>query len=258
MNGENAGRVIVALPRDDDPIRKHGNEDKHMTVVWLGKPEENPDLDMDQVRGQVEGVAQRSGPLTANIENVGNLGDDGALVAFVRSDGAQEVHDDLLNQSYIRDGFGAVEQHPQWTPHVTIGYPEGENADGTDSSDLPDQEQDVVFDRLAVWDGDDHTEYPLAAGPEEQPEPTPLAQPYALIDATSMRAAVRQVQAMKANANTWMTQRVLMKRARELGCQHVIPMSWSRETRITVVANGATRPEIDCSVFELKTEQSGL
>lgn len=264
MNGENTGRVIVALPHPDDPIHSHGNEDKHMTVVWLGKPEENPGLDMDQVRGQVEGVAQRYGPQTGTIESTGKLGDEGALVAFLRGDGLQEVHDDLLAQPHIRDGFDAVKQHPSWTPHVTVGYPGGEGADGTDPTDLPTQDE-IGFDRLAVWDGDNRAEYPLAGGEDlAQQMYAEMAKPIVVInDAATLAAAVLQVSGYCGTA-AQMTKRILMKRARELGCQHVIPLDWTRKPEMsetnkrTSMAAVAAGNVSDVSPFVLKCELAGL
>ena len=69
---KNTGRCVVAIPAATEPVHHLGDvtEPKHMTMVWLGKPEDNPNLDMDQVREQVEQVAEQSGPLTGLVESL--------------------------------------------------------------------------------------------------------------------------------------------------------------------------------------------
>jgi hypothetical protein len=293
----NTGRVIVAIPTATEPVHHLGDvsEPKHMTLVYLGKPEDNPDLDMDQVRRQVEAVAERSGPLTGIVESTGELGEDGATVWHVRGDGIEEVRNDLLAQSYIKDGFGAAEQHPTFAPHVTAGYNLDEPLTDEDSPD------EIIFDRLAVWDGDEHTEFPLgpSASTEENtdgPEaiepvltdtmsagvlriPKTLSadegfeaavleamlKPITVNDAASLAAAVAQCNDGCGTAQM-ATRPVLMKRARELGCQHLIPTSWLRQrtnrAATTASQNGTAVPAAEASdvadPFELKTQLSTL
>jgi len=322
---KNTGRVIVAIPTATEPVHHLGDvsEPKHMTLVWLGKPEDNPDLDMDQVRGQVEAVAERSGPLTGLVESTGPLGDDGATVWHVRGDGIEEVRNDLLSQSYIKDAFGAAEQHPGFVPHVTAGY----NLDEPLSDD--DSPEEIIFDRLALWDGDEHTEFPLgpSASSEENtdgPEATTpvvvtapaaaldqiqhavdahaaaqvrnqqvnagvlhipetmtaaemglsedfeaalveaMTKPLTCNDAESLAAAVEQCNDGCGTAQM-ATRPILMKRARELGCQHLIPTSWLRQrtSRAAVASQNSTAvPAPEASdvrdPFELKTQLSTL
>jgi hypothetical protein len=75
----------------------------------------------------------------------------------------------------LREGTGAVQQFPGYTPHVTLGY---DLEEPVPDDDLPEE---VIFDRLAVWDGDEHTEYPLgpSASSEENTEPTDEPRPAA-------------------------------------------------------------------------------
>jgi hypothetical protein len=276
---KNTGRVIVAIPTATEPVHHLGDvtEPKHMTMVWLGKPEDNPNLDMDQVRGQVEAVAEQFGPLTGLVESTGQLGDDNATVWFLRGEGINEARDDLLNQSYIRDGFGAVEQFPQWTPHVTAGYDLEEPIDEETSPD------EIIFDRLAVWDGDEHTEYPLgpSASTEENTEPVnggdeemidellvamtrPLGDPLVVNDAGTLAAACAQTDALDDETTKMTTRRVLARRARVLGLQHVIPRDWARAMAPSATAapnvteitpqNGSDVVDL----FQLKTQLSTL
>ena len=85
-NETHRGRCIVALPADDEPIHAFGEEDKHLTLLYLGKPEENAELDMDTVREIVQNYAAENPPFVAQIAKVGELGDEGAKVAFLNTD----------------------------------------------------------------------------------------------------------------------------------------------------------------------------
>lgn len=156
-------RVVVALPSDSDPASGIGEDPqgvpKHMTLVNLGKPEENPDLDMDAVRDHVSGVADQMQPWSSDVSSVAPLGEDGAMVWLcpMDDDGALTAHEHV-NDGPVHDGYQAVQQFPQFVPHVTIAYadepPEG-------SEDIAS----IAFDRLAVWDGEDRQEYPLGGEP---------------------------------------------------------------------------------------------
>jgi len=167
---KNTGRCIVAIPTATEPIHHIGDaaEPKHATVLWLGKPEENPDLDMDVVQDAVRGVAESSsGPVTSQVDSQGPLGDEDAQVVHLAGDELPALRENLLAAPELREGIGAVQQFPEFTPHVTLGYGLDEQVP---DDDLPEE---VIFDRLAVWDGDEHTEYPLgpSASSEENTEP---------------------------------------------------------------------------------------
>jgi hypothetical protein len=268
----NTGRCVVAIPTATEPIHHMGDvsEPKHMTLLWLGKPDENPDLDMDAVQEAVREKAEQSGLLTGTVESQGPLGDDGAEVAFLSADGIDEFRNDLLAAPELREGTGAVQQFPQWTPHVTLGYsPE----DAVPQEDLP---QEVIFDRVAVWDGDEHTEYPLGPsasseentqGPEDDvPDELLIAATRSIVvnDAESLAAAVKECDGACGTAQL-ATRPILMKRARELGCQHVIPSDWLRRPapaaappapNVTDVAAPSSSDVPD--LFQLKTQLSTL
>jgi hypothetical protein len=267
---KNTGRCVVAIPTATEPIHHIGDvsEPKHMTVLWLGKPEENPDLDMDAVQDAVRGVAEGYGPLTGQVESSGPLGDEGADVAFLRGDGINEFRDDLLNDPALRTGVDAVEQHPGFTPHVTLGY----DTEPVPEGDLPEE---VIFDRVAVWDGDEHTEYPLgpSASSEENtdgPEVSEVADVMAtfppmvvLKDAATLAAACEWTEKLTDHATQLATRRVLMRRARALGCQHVIPRDWLRQAvqsaqAVQVAVPDAPEVTTAPDLFQLKHQLSTL
>ncbi len=277
---KNTGRCIVAIPTATEPIHHIGDvsEPKHMTVLWLGKPEENPDLDMDAVQEAVRGVAEGYGPLTGQVESSGPLGDEGADVAFLRGDGINEFRDDLLNDPALRTGVDAVKQHPGFTPHVTLGY----DTEPVPEGDLPEE---VIFDRVAVWDGDEHTEYPLgpSASSEENTDGaevererfeaellTAMTEPITtfpptmvLKDAATLAAACEWTERLTDHNTQLATRRVLMRRARSLGCQHVIPRDWLRQAVQSAQAVQVTTPDVPVvtvapDLFQLKQQLSTL
>jgi hypothetical protein len=294
---KNTGRCVVAIPTATEPIHHMGDvsEPKHMTVLWLGKPEENPELDMDAVQEAVRAKAEQSGLLTGTVESQGPLGEDGAQVALLGGDELTAFRDDLLADPVLREGAGSVEQHPGFTPHVTLGY---NLEEPVPDEDLP---QEVIFDRVAVWDGDEHTEYPLGpsassventAGPEEEDiteqlvlamtEAThtpPMQGDHLLIDvfgqmpklnvsdAASLATACTAADQITDELPRVFTRRRLVKRARELGIQHVIPRDWLRKAPPAAPSATPTPDVTDVTapsgsdvpdIFQLKTQLSTL
>jgi 2'-5' RNA ligase len=302
-NRKNTGRVIVAVPTATEPVHHMGDvsEPKHTTLLWLGKPEENPELDTEAVAEAVRSVAEQiGGPLTAPVEKQGTLGDDGAQVVFLGGDEVTQAHDALLADPTLKGAYDAVEQkHPEFTPHLTLGY----EPDVAAGDDIP---QEVIFDRLALWDGDEHTEFPLgpSASTEENtdgpeaiepvlaahaaalarnkqvnagvlyiPETLSAAEgfeaaivesmlkPIAINDAASLAAAVEQC-ADGCGTAQMATRPILMKRARELGCQHLIPTAWLRRPTAVPAATVTAVPALNgtqvADPFALKTQLSTL
>jgi len=264
-----ADRIVVGIPTATEPIHHMGDvaEPKHMTLCSLGAPEENPSLDMAGVHDAVRSVAESyDAPVTAPVQSQGPLGEDGAQVVFLGGDEVGSLHDSLLAAPELREGTGAVQQHPEFIPHVPLGYALPEPVA---DEDLPDQ---VIFDRLGVWDGDEHTEYPLgpSAVSEETTDPedpflrevaAAMMQPILLNDAESMAAAIAECEKACGTAGM-VTRPILMKRARELGCQYLIPTSWLRQRVVAATRNvsDAIAPSVSDvpDPFRLKTQLSTL
>jgi 2'-5' RNA ligase len=263
-----ADRIVVGIPTATEPIHHMGDvtEPKHMTLCKLGSPEENPDLDIDAIHDAVRGVAESyDAPVTAPVASQGPLGDDGAQVVFLGGDEVSNLHDSLLAAPELREGTGAVQQHPEFIPHVTLGY---ELEEPVADEDLPDQ---VIFDRLGVWDGEEHTEFPLGpsatseeetADPFEQEMVAAMMKPIAVYDASSLAEAIELCGEACGTAQT-ATRPILMKRARELGCQHLIPTSWLRQRALSAAARNVTEVAAQNGIdvpdlFRLKTQLSTL
>lgn len=206
-----SGRCVVALPADDEPIHAFGEEDKHLTLLWLGTPEENAELDMEAVKSAVEAYAAETPPFIGLIEKSGDLGEEGAKVSFLAPDDVPH-HDQLIEQSpVLADAVAAVEQFPTWTPHVTLGYPEPEE-------ELPVPTGTILFDRIAVWDGAEQTEYPF-----QRITALPVTDVFTLKRSIALTDKLPSCQVREA------ARRVLTRRARDLNCVHAIPTQWIKD-----------------------------
>ena len=159
------GFVIVGLPAADDPIYEVSSEQPpHLTMIYLS-------VDFIEQAAQIlAGEAPKYEPTTVEVTETGELGDGGAQVAHVNPLGLADVREVLLTYEPIFQGVEAMEQFPEWTPHVTLGYPETPPL----STDVPDT---ITIDRLAILDGSGalHSEYPLGEAMDDTAvEETPV------------------------------------------------------------------------------------
>lgn len=157
---QRTGALVVMLPADSDPITAATSEDMaHMTTIWFGDMDEMP-VDRTDLISTVRNYAEDlDGPIVVPVKERGLLGDDGADVVFLEpTDSLLAVRDGMLANEPIRQAHDAAEQFPTWTPHITLGYPEGvENGPAIDEYDGTE----VTFDRLGLWLGGQYIEYPM-------------------------------------------------------------------------------------------------
>ncbi len=155
------GRVIVAVPADDDPVWQASSERvPHLTLVWLGV-QDFTDETWQAITDAVHVVAGDSPPYTLPVTGREDLGDDKADVAMLDPGPMAAVRDILLERPAVRAAHDAVQQYPQWTPHLTMGYP--------DTPAVGDPPEQITFDRLALWDGDyTGQEFPMAAATQTE------------------------------------------------------------------------------------------
>lgn len=160
--------VIVALPSEDDYVNKISSEKvAHMTLLFLGEDATKvPNLTgiLDFTRHAAEKTINRFG---LEVDRRGELGEKKADVLFfskARWSGYETIRDfrsNLLKDNSIRTAFDMAEQHDEWVPHLTLGYPE--TPAHPDERDFPGISY-VNFDRIAVWFGDfEGIEFPLKA-----------------------------------------------------------------------------------------------
>lgn len=166
--------VIVGLPADGDSIYAASSDDPpHLTLLYLSTAV------LEQAKQILAGEAPKWGPMPVDTDGVEQLGDEGAEVAKVKPGEFAAVRDALLGYEPIKQGFDAVEQFPEWTPHITLGYPD----DPAPDVEVPTT---ILIDRLAIMIDEDtvDSEYPLgeamtaAAAPPEDDEMLDLSGPY--------------------------------------------------------------------------------
>lgn len=146
--------VIVALPAVDDHVMKISSEKvPHLTMVFM--PPASAIDNLEELMLYVQHAASELSPFYLTVDYRGELGPDSADVLFFE-DTAWDMkrvksfrHHLLLNDN-IRKAYDSIEQYPEWTPHLTLGFPETPaNEDDRDYGI-----HSVQFDRIAVWTGD--------------------------------------------------------------------------------------------------------
>ncbi len=146
--------VVVALPSENDRVTKFSSEKKpHLTLCYL----DGGMFDASQLElamGYVQHAASELNPFMLHVEERGTLGDKNADVLFFDKNWSKNIarfRDSLLRNDLMMTAYQSADQFPQWTPHLTMGYPE------TPAKKM-DQEDDgfwyVNFDRIAFWTGD--------------------------------------------------------------------------------------------------------
>ncbi|QNJ55521.1 capsid maturation protease and MuF-like fusion protein [Microbacterium phage Phinky] len=154
---EHTGVGVFLIPQADDPIVAASSEPAHLTTVWLGSME---DLDEDTINAMINEVrayaAALDGPVVVPVAERGTLGDEDADVQFLeKTDSLVALREGLLEASpTVSKVMNSVEQFPDWTPHVTLGYPETPAAGEYDGDA-------VTFDRVGFWIGPDQDDYPM-------------------------------------------------------------------------------------------------
>lgn len=154
MDSSSTQLVIVALPSDNDYVRKISSEkEPHLTLLYLG----NPEYDVEQIDHIKEYVAYAStliNQFTLGVEHRGLLGDKDADVLFFNKRWAQEIHrfrENLLQDPLISAAYNSEEQFEGWTPHLTLGFPE---TPAKKTQNDYDEVNFVKFDRVALWTGE--------------------------------------------------------------------------------------------------------
>jgi hypothetical protein len=154
---EHTGVGIFLVPETSDPIVAASSEPAHLTTVWLG---DMNDLDEDTIAAIRDETAAYAatldGPVVVPTTERGVLGDDDADVMFLdRTEALLALREGLLEASpTVRRVMDSVEQYPEWTPHVTLGYPETPAAGEYDGDA-------VTFDRVGLWVGPEQDDYPM-------------------------------------------------------------------------------------------------
>lgn len=147
--------VIVALPPVDDRINKISSEEvAHLTLLYLGDVELSAEAML-----YVQHACEELSPFGMTVDYRGTLGADEADVLFFEKNAwdmkrISEFRHYLLLNDEIKRAYDAAEQHteyPDWTPHLTLGYPE---KPAREMNEDEGRIYYVDFNRVAVWTGD--------------------------------------------------------------------------------------------------------
>lgn len=151
---ERSDWVIVAIPSEDDPVWKVSSEKTpHMTLLYFGEQ------DSDELAVHIGDYLEHSADTMLykfgmSVSKRGTLGDKDADVLFFDKGWSPKVLGDfrsaLLKDSKIKIAYDSTEQYPEWTPHLTLGYPD------TPAHEVDDDRRIswVNFDKVALWFGD--------------------------------------------------------------------------------------------------------
>ncbi len=143
--------VIVAVPDADDPVWKISSEKvPHMTLLFLDNILE--DEGVGRVWQYIAHAANNLNPFYLDVTSRGILGSDEADVVFFNpkyTKKLEEFRSQLLADPVIAKAYLSVEQYPQWTPHLTLGYPE--NPAKKTKEPLDPKIWGVRFNRIALW-----------------------------------------------------------------------------------------------------------
>lgn len=158
--------VIVALPSKDDYVNRISTEKvPHMTLLFLGE-DSTKVKNLDKIIGFVEHAANTTLTRFSLEEDRRDiLGPDLAdVLVFSKNNWSgfkvvEQFRSNLLKENNIRLAYNLATQHPEWIPHITLGYPE--TPAKPDERDYPGINY-VSFDRIAVWFKDyEGVEFPL-------------------------------------------------------------------------------------------------
>lgn len=143
---------IVALPEEGHPVHKVSSEKSaHMTILFLGDQRE-PALAIRIIEAIQHTIATSfKHKFSLGVQKRGTLGQDQADVLFFYKDETGRVKDFrslLLKDDDIKKAYDSTEQFPEWTPHLTLGYPD------TPANPMPEDNHSIswiTFDRIALW-----------------------------------------------------------------------------------------------------------
>ncbi|UDL15396.1 capsid maturation protease [Microbacterium phage Pepe25] len=149
------GVGIFLIPTEDDPIVAASSEQAHLTTIWMGA-KEDLSVDLEELEQAVRFYAQDlDGPVVVPVKERGTLGDEDADVVFLEpTESLLALRDGFLVNEPIKTAHAEAEQFPEWTPHVTLGYPETPAAGEYDGDA-------VTFDRVGLWIGPEQYTYPM-------------------------------------------------------------------------------------------------
>lgn len=145
--------IITALPSPDDPVQKVSSEPAaHLTILYLGDPGWDQ-TQLDLVVEFIDHAASLIPQFHLSVESRGVLGDQNADVLFFDKNQVKQIElfrSQLLKNDLIASAYLSTDQFPEWTPHLTLGYP---TAPAKKLPDGYDKIYGVNFDRISLYTG---------------------------------------------------------------------------------------------------------
>jgi hypothetical protein len=156
--------AIVAIPVQDDSVWQISSQKvPHLTFLALRGDQLDNLGEVEKFISQVVGSSLRE--FTLNVDRHGVLGADAADVLFFSGPGISKLRDfraQLLKNPDIRKAYDAMVQFPDWSPHLTLGFPK------TPAKIEDPGTKSVTFDRIALWTGDfEGVEFQLKTDPTD-------------------------------------------------------------------------------------------
>lgn len=184
--------VVVAIPSEESEVWQLSSEQvPHLTLLYLDDMV-SEDRGIERVWGFIAHAANKLNPFYLDVTSRGVLGSDEADVLFFTpkyTKRLDEFRSQLLQDPEIAKAYLSVDQYPQWTPHLTLGYPD---SPAKKPKELYNQKiYGVRFDKIALWTDD-------FAGPEFLlPEPEYSMEEVAMSDQVEDMLAHYGIQGMR-------------------------------------------------------------
>jgi len=142
--------VIVCRTSADDPVNALVvDDDPHVTLAYLSADMSTDEL--DHVLKCLGDLAKQCTPIETEVNGRGRLGDHDAAVLLLEDVALSCVRDAVVADPVVAYQMSTVEQHPEWIPHITLGYGNDFLIEVTDPSHLPST---VSFDTISLWVGE--------------------------------------------------------------------------------------------------------
>jgi len=143
--------TIVAIPAEYSYAYRMSSEKvPHLTILYIDAADDTQQI-IEYIRHVVETSLTK---FWLQVDHRGLLGDQDADVLFFDKEHVQlitKVRTYMLSNDKVKSAFDRIEQFPEWTPHLTLGYPK---TPAKTSIDPRDEENWVEFDKIGIWTGD--------------------------------------------------------------------------------------------------------
>ncbi|QGZ16696.1 portal protein [Microbacterium phage Dewdrop] len=169
------GAIVVLIPRGSDPIHNVSQDiDAHLTLAYLAQDiDEEPMPPIKELLDQAKAaaVAFTDEQVTLETDKVMPLG-DAVVVALKPNDELHEIYSRVAEPGTPIGQLNEARNRYEFRPHVSLVYVDTEQ-DHQDPAIVAEQFEfpfdGVTFDRIGVWIGEEHYDFQLGLGDENQP-----------------------------------------------------------------------------------------